>query len=102
MPNKLKRRSEYKRATADLGRLSKLHLRLAEIGIADNPDHMNGRASVVLGGRPVTLEYNGDLRIWFHRLDADTVSLDLVVDVRDLPDWFVQPTGSWFEQMQIE
>lgn len=29
-------------------------------------------------------------------------SLYLVVDGKNLPDWFIYPTGPWFEQIDLE
>ncbi len=70
-----------------LGPLARLLLRWgAEPAIADNPDHRLDRVEVQLGGRTVVLAAYRELRIWFHRLDRRRVSLDLVVDVTDLPD----------------
>lgn len=30
---------------------------------------------------------------------TDVVWFDLIVDLRDPPDWFLQPTGTWAEQL---
>ena len=102
MTNRLKRRSEYLRSIADLSLSARMRLRAAELGIADDPDHRESRIDTVLGGRSVVLEGNGSLLVYFHRLDAGAVSLDLVVDLEDPPDWYVQPTGTWFEFMELE
>ncbi len=94
---RLNRRAEYRRSAKELSRNARLRLRVAELGIADNPLHRDGRIDVQLGGRWVVLESNGTLLIYFHLTPDDTVSLNLVVDLDDLPDWFLKPAGTWFE-----
>jgi hypothetical protein len=101
MAAKLDKRAEYNRSVADLGRTASLLLQVVERGIADNPDHRERRGEVWLAGRWVVLELNGGLGVYFHRLSADVVSLDLAVDFEDPPDWFVGPTGTWFELMDL-
>jgi hypothetical protein len=54
-----------------------------------------------MGNRMVILQETARLLTYFHRVDGDEVSLDLVVDLRDPPDWFVQPTGTWFEHLDL-
>jgi hypothetical protein len=100
MTNRLKRRREYLRSREDLSLSARLRLQAAELGIVDDPDHRENRIDTVLGGRSVVVEGNGSLVIYFHRLDAGVVSMDLVVDLEDPPDWYSQPTGTWFELME--
>ncbi len=102
MTNRLQRRRAYLRSREDLSLSARLRLQAAELGIADNPDHRENRIDTVLGGRSVVLEVNGALAIYFHRLDAWTVSMDLVVDLEDPPDWYSRPTGTWFESLEID
>ena len=100
--NKLVRRREYLRSRKDLSLNARLRLQAAELGIADNPDHRENRIDTIMRGRSVVLEVNGPLAIYFHRLDVGAVSMDLVVDLEDPPDWFTEPTGTWFELIELE
>lgn len=56
---------------------------------------------MTLGGYPVVLEANGTLLVYFHRIDDHTVSMDLVVDMNNLPDWYEASTGTWFEKLDL-
>lgn len=101
MTAKLHRRPEYRFSKQELGHLARLALRFVELGIAANPHHRNNRIDVRLAGRAVVLDGNGGLATYFHLIDGDEVSLDLVVDPHHLPDWFTMPTGTWFEDMDL-
>jgi len=37
------------------------------------------------------------LAIYFHWPSPGAISLDLVIDLNDVPDWYQRPTGTWFE-----
>ncbi len=85
MPVRLLSRPEYLAAKADLRPSARLALRFIEARIAADPDHRRDRRDYALpDGRRVVIESNGDLLVFFHRVDGDEVSLDLVVDLRDL------------------
>lgn len=86
MPVRLQPRHEYLVAKAELRASARLALRFVETGIAADPDHLRGRRRFALpDGTEAVVESNGDLMVFFHRIDRDAVSLDLVVDIRDLP-----------------
>jgi hypothetical protein len=70
--------------------------------IADNPvAAAPNRFQVILGNRLVTCERDetSDLLLFFHRVRPGLTDLDLVVDLRDPPDWFLQPVGEWSEDL---
>ena len=102
MPYKLDRTPTYRFAARDhLGPLATLQLRLAERVIADHPYRLTPAIKVWLGGRNVTLYAYGDLMIYLEIRDSETVSLYLVLDSKNLPEWFVKPTGTWFERIDL-
>jgi hypothetical protein len=98
----LVRSSPYQRAKKDLSDPALLHLRIAELLIADSPEEAPGRELVWLGRRMVWLSRNGDLAIWFQVPDDKTVELVLVVDTTDVPDWFLESRGTWYETFLLE
>jgi hypothetical protein len=95
VPYSLNRIPTYRFSVQELGRIARVQLRLAERVIRTRADRLPNSISVQLGGRPVTLFGFGDLRIYLAVHEAAAVSLYLVVDSADLPDWFVFPTGTW-------
>lgn len=101
MANSLRRTPEYRRAMKDLRFSARLLLPAIEERIADDPDHRRHRFDLMFDGHPAVMERdpNADLLIYFHRVDSSTVSLDLVVDLRDPPDWFIQPEGTWADDL---
>jgi hypothetical protein len=56
---------------------------------------------VRIGGRKATLFGFGDLMIWLEIRVAGLTTLYLVVDRLNLPEWFVRPTGTWFELLDL-
>lgn len=105
MGHRLRRTPEYKRARADLRFSARLLLPVLERRIADNPATPPPRGredwfrfEVLLAGRVVTVERDpSELVIFFRVVAPDEVWLDLVVDLRDPPGWFLQPVGEWSE-----
>lgn len=95
----LKRTPEYRRASADLSFRARIIQRVIEQRIESDPDNHELRVHTRLAGAMVVVEANGDVLVYFHRLDADAVSLDLIVDLRDPPDWFISPHGKWAERL---
>ena len=103
MPYKLDKTPTYRFAVQDhLGPLALLQLRFAERLIRARADRLPNTIKVRLGGRDVTLFGFGDLAIYLEIRTPGTVSLYLVVDGKNLPDWFTNPTGTWFESMTID
>jgi hypothetical protein len=102
MRYKLDRTPTYRFSADHLGPLATLQLRLAERLIRAGPGRLSNTVSVRLGGRPVTLFGFGDLAIYLESRQAGIVSLYLVVDGRNLPEWFVNPTGTWFELLDLD
>jgi hypothetical protein len=101
MPYVLDRTPTYRFSAKDLGPLARLQLRLAERVIAARPHTVPNTVPVSLGGRTVTLLGFGDLAIYFDLREPNVVTMYLVVDGKNLPDWFSQPTGTWFEQIDL-
>lgn len=84
--------ADYTAAKADLNLSARLALRIVEQGIKADPDHRIGRidyTSPMLRGATVVAEQNGDLIVIFHRISAMIVSLDLVIDLKNPPDWYL-------------
>lgn len=106
MAYRLRRTPEYLRARQDLRFSARLLLPELEARIADNPaagppPEANDwfRFQALLGGRLVTVERDpSGLLIFFRAVGAD-VWLDLIVDLHDPPDWFLQPVGTWAETL---
>lgn len=98
MPTKLKRRPEYRfAADEELSETAKGRLRAAERQLEKHGEQVGPTVEVGFGRRRVTLwQYRG-LAIWFHALGDESLSMDLVVDLRDPRDWFTKPTGDWYE-----
>jgi len=95
----LRRTPQYRRASADLNSRARIIQRVIEERIAANPEHRELRVETSLGGAVVVMEANAEVIVYFHRLDEHTVSLDLVVDLRDPPDRFITPHGTWAEDL---
>jgi hypothetical protein len=102
MPYHLDRTPTYRFSVEELGPLAKLQLRLALRVIKARPRTLPNSITTELGGRAVTLFGFGDLAIYLELRDPDTVALYLVVDGKNLPDWFVNPTGTWFELIELD
>jgi hypothetical protein len=102
MPYELDRTPTYRLSAQYLGPLATIQLRLAERLIKSRPDKLPNTVEVPLGGRTVTLFGFGDLAIYLELRQPGTVSLYIVVDGKHLPDWFVNPTGSWFELVDLD
>lgn len=101
MAYKLDRRREYRFSADHLGPLARLQLRFAESVIADRADRLSNTTQVMLAGREVTLYGYADLAIYLEITLPGRVELYLVVDGRNLPDWYTHPTGTWFEEMDL-
>ena len=101
MPYSLNRTPTYRFSVQELGRIARVQLRLAERVIRARADRLPNSISVQLGGRQVTLFGFGDLRFYLALHEEAAVSLYLVVDSTDLPDWCVYPTGTWFEDLDL-
>jgi hypothetical protein len=89
---KLKRSAAYKAARKDLSGAAKIALWFAEDAIRGNPNKP-GRVWVhymVPGFHDkLTVVENGDLLIAFHRLPGDDISLDLLMDRKNPPPWYL-------------
>lgn len=96
MATNLKRREEYKFAVRDMSLTAQGRVRAAERRLQQGANELPV-TPVHLGHRTLLLWQYRRIAIWFHWLDTDTVSLDLAVDLNDLPEWWVQPTGTWYE-----
>jgi anaerobic selenocysteine-containing dehydrogenase len=103
MANRLRFSPEYLRAREDPRMSARLLLRFGlEPRIAADPDSRgDNRFEVILGGHLAVAEKvdEADLLIFFHRVNERVVQLDLIVDLLDPPDWFLNPTGTWAEQL---
>jgi hypothetical protein len=105
MAHTLRRTPAYRRARADLRFSARLLLPQLEARIADNPSALPPNAAadwfrfeVMLGGRLTTVEHDpSGLLIFFRVVLSEVVMLDLIVDLLDPPDWFLQPIGTWAE-----
>lgn len=89
---KLRPSPEYSAAKANLSLSAKIALRFIEQGIRADPDHRRNRIeyTVPMFGSPtVVVEENGDILVCFHRVDDTEVSLDLLIDRRDPPNWYL-------------
>ena len=99
MAYRIERTSTYRLARQDLGHLARLALRFAEMRISDGPPE--GWVRSALTTRPMWMVENGDLVIWFTE-SPDLLAFELVVDMASLPDWFREPSGTWFETFLAE
>jgi hypothetical protein len=97
----LYRTPTYEFSVGELGPLARIQLRLAEELIRGDPENLPNTIDTVLGGRRVTLLGAGDLAIYLEVRPPTRVSLYLVVDGRNLPDWYQHPTGTWFEDIDL-
>lgn len=84
--------SDYAAAKADLSLSARLALRFIEQGIKSDPDHRRSNRTEytlhMFGGETVVVEENGDLLVVFHGVGPGVVSLDLVIDRKNPPDWY--------------
>jgi hypothetical protein len=98
MATLLRRRKEFQFARAELDWTAELRLRAAERVLENGADTVRPQLAIPFGRRTVILwQYRG-LAIYFHWLDEVSISLDLVIDIGNPPDWFVRPSGTWFER----
>jgi hypothetical protein len=103
MPIKLKRRKEYRfAAEQELGRTAQARLRAAERQLEEHGEAVQPQVEVRFGRRHVTLWHYRGLAIYFHAATDESLSMDLVVDLRNPPAWYTQPTGDWYETYQRE
>ncbi len=102
MANKLDRRDTYRFSADHLGPLATILLRLAEQVRRSRGPRLTNTVPVHIGGRDVTLFGFGDLAIYLEIRTPGVTSLYLVVDRLNLPDWFVRPTGTWFELLDLD
>ena len=102
MAHKLDRTPTYRFSAKELGPLARIELRFAEQSIRRRGNRLTNTIPVSIGSRNVTLYNFGDLAIWFEIRTPGTASLYLVVDSKALPEWFTQPTGTWFEQLDLD
>lgn len=102
MPHQLDRTPTYRFALLELGPLAKLQVRLAERLIRARPTNLPNSFQRTLAGRTVTVFGFGDLMFYLEVRRPGVVSLYLVVDTKNLPDWFVNPTGDWYEQLDLD
>ena len=102
MAYKLDRTPTYRFAVEHLGPVARIQLRLAERDIRSKGETLENAVRVRMGGRNVLGYGFGDLTVYFENRYAGVVSLYLVVDARNLPDWFVYPTGDWYEDMDLD
>ena len=98
-------RPEYRWCTKELNRVSD-HLRraAAETDILDSATDVEreDRAQVHWGGRSVTLQNtDGLLLTAYHMRDGGEVSFDLVFSIDPFPEWFLNPEGTWFEDLDL-
>ena len=101
MANKLDRTPTYLFAADHLGPLAKTQLWLAEQVVRSRGARLTNIVPVNIGNRDVTLFGFGDLAIWLEHFPRRTTKLYLVVDRLSLPEWFVKPTGTWFELLDL-
>jgi hypothetical protein len=102
MAYELDRRDTYRFSAMELGPFATLQQNLAEALIAAEPHDLPNSINTFMGNRMVTVFGYGDLMIYLEvERIPNTVSLYLVVDRMKLPDWFVYPTGTWFENFDL-
>jgi hypothetical protein len=101
MAHRLDKTPTYLYSADFLGPLAKLQLRFAEQSIRSRGDRLTNTIQVWMGKRTVTLYQFGDLSIYLEIRAPKVVTLYLVVDAHSLPDWFVYPTGDWFEDVDF-
>jgi hypothetical protein len=75
----------------------------AEADILDTAlDHRrDDRKEVHWGGRWITLQNTDGLITGYHMRDGDEVSFDLVFDTDPPPEWLLEPTGTWFADLDL-
>ncbi len=89
---KLRPTPEYSAARRGLSLSARLALRFVEQAIAANPEEP-GRSHFaysvpVFPDIAVTVVENGDLIVAFHRVSPTLLSLDLLIDRKNPPDWY--------------
>jgi hypothetical protein len=93
---KLIRSAAYKAARKDLSRGAKVTLWYVEDTIRGRPKKP-GRTwfhfTVPGFEEELTVVENGDLLIAFHELMDGEISLDLLIDRKNPPEWFHEPDG---------
>ena len=95
-------RPEYRWCVKDLRRADDLRRVAAEIDILETAtDARDDREQVHWGGRWITLQDTDGLVTGYHMRDGDEVSFDLVFGTDPLPEWLVNPTGTWFEDLDL-
>ena len=89
--HRLKRSPAYKAERDRLSSAARLALWFAEDTIRGNPDNP-GRTWFTLRVPNFDVDLivveNGDLLIAFHRIAANAISLDLLIDRRSPPPWY--------------
>jgi hypothetical protein len=97
------KRREYRWCANELDIANNLRRVAAEIDILDTAldEGREDREEVHWGGRWVTLQNTDGLITAFHMRDGDEVSLDLVFGTDPLPEWFINPDGTWFADLDL-
>jgi hypothetical protein len=96
-------RPEYQWCIRGLSFADDVRRRAAEIDILDTATDLGraDRTEAHWGGRWVTLQNTDGVVTGYHMRDGDEVSFDLVFGTDPPPDWLVNPTGSWFEHLDL-
>jgi hypothetical protein len=102
MAHKLDRTPTYRHTVEYLGPLARTQLKLAERVIRSRGDRLTNTYPVRMGGRDVLVYGFGDLTIYLEFRHPGVVSLYLVIDSQNLPDWLLYPTGDWFEKIDLD
>lgn len=85
MSNKLVPTDRYLLARESLNANARIALQYIEQGIAEDPDHRSRRRD---RADSAVIDWNAEgLLVAFRRVDADTVHLLDVIDIKDPPGW---------------
>jgi hypothetical protein len=98
MATTLKRRNEYAHAVQDMSWTAQARTRAAEKQLQRLGNRVDAIIAGVFTRRTVWLWQYRDIALYFHFPEPTTISLDLALDLRNLPTWFIEPAGDWFEK----